>query len=79
MDPTNPCVIALANLRSNGTVDSSSHAGITLSDTTLKLFDSAMKERLTAGLVDFDDHFELVSNDWRNPAVDEFCGGSSTS
>ena len=78
MDPTNSCVDVLSH-RSNATVDLRSNAGITLSDSTLKLFDSAMSEGLTSSLVDFDDHFELVSNDWRNPAVDEFCGGSSTS
>ena len=78
MDPTNSCVDVLSH-RSNATVDLRSHAGITLSDSTLKLFDSAMSEGLTSSLVDFDDHFELVSNDWRNLAVDEFCGGSSTS
>ena len=44
-----------------------------MSDGTLQLFDAAVKQRLSDSLVDFDDHFELVSNDWRNPAIDEHC------
>lgn len=40
---------------------------------TLSVFAQAIEGRVAEKLVDFDDHFESVANDWRNVHINELC------